>query len=193
MSAPAAIKATFADFRIIKTRKLAQFVFELPIEQADAALVALGGLPRSDAERWAAIALLDTNVAPPKLVEALGGVTSEEYYVHLSAEQDEAARQDTAYHKGERTILDEMQKPRRAFCDLPFPQQAGIKSEDLTFKLWLNPQSQPGEDCADVIRRMCGVTSRSQIIKGTAAGTAWVHLLREYEHHPYDDDFNYAP
>lgn len=59
MSAPAATKATFADFRIIKGRKQAQLVFEVPIEQADAALIALGGLPRSDDERWCAIARLD--------------------------------------------------------------------------------------------------------------------------------------
>ena len=58
MPAPAAIKATFADFRLVKTRKLAQFVFELPIEAADEALRVLGGLPCSDSERWCGIALL---------------------------------------------------------------------------------------------------------------------------------------
>jgi len=59
MSAPAAIKGTFADFKLIKTRKLAQIVIEVPIEEADAALTALGGLPRPDSERWVAMARLD--------------------------------------------------------------------------------------------------------------------------------------
>ena len=67
---PAAIQATFADFKLVKTRKVVQWVFETPIEEADAGLEALGGLPRSDAERWVAIARLNVDsplakVAPP--------------------------------------------------------------------------------------------------------------------------------
>lgn len=54
----AATRATFSDFRLIKTRKVAQLVFEVPIEEADGALQTLGGLPRSDDERWCGIALL---------------------------------------------------------------------------------------------------------------------------------------
>ena len=59
--AAAAIKATFSDFRIVKGRKVAQLVFETPIESADEALATLGGLPRSDKEAWCGIARLDTS------------------------------------------------------------------------------------------------------------------------------------
>ena len=69
MSAPAAIKATFADFKLIKGRKCAQLVFEVPLEGADAALSALGGLPRPDAEKWFAIARLDPKAATPDPAE----------------------------------------------------------------------------------------------------------------------------
>lgn len=58
-SQPMAIRATFHDIRPIKGRKLAQLVFEIPVEQADEALAALGGYPRPDHERWCGIALLD--------------------------------------------------------------------------------------------------------------------------------------
>lgn len=58
-----AIPATFSDFRIVKGRKVAQFVFETPLEAADDALSKLGGLPRPDAERWVGIAPL---VGKPK-------------------------------------------------------------------------------------------------------------------------------
>ena len=58
-----AISATFSDFRIVKGRKVAQFVFETPLEAADDALSKLGGLPRPDAERWVGIAPL---VGKPK-------------------------------------------------------------------------------------------------------------------------------
>lgn len=53
------IKATFSDFKLVKGRKLAQLVFEVPLEAADASLATLGGLPRIDAERWFAIARID--------------------------------------------------------------------------------------------------------------------------------------
>ena len=53
-----AISAAFADFRIVKGRKVAQLIFETPLETADEALRMLGGLPRPDAERWVGIAPL---------------------------------------------------------------------------------------------------------------------------------------
>lgn len=71
-----AISATFSDFRIVKGRKVAQLIFETPLEAADEALRMLGGLPRPDAERWVGIAPLKAkptaapapvaNDAPPK-------------------------------------------------------------------------------------------------------------------------------
>ena len=54
----AATRATFSDFRIVKGRKVCQLVFELPIEAADEALKALGGLPQPATERWFGIARL---------------------------------------------------------------------------------------------------------------------------------------
>ena len=57
------IKATFSDFRLVKGRKCAQLVFEVPLEGADAALGSLGGLPRPDAERWFGIVALDLSKA----------------------------------------------------------------------------------------------------------------------------------
>ena len=49
------ICATFSDFRLVKGRKVCQLVCEVPLEQADAALAALGGLPNPHAERWVGI------------------------------------------------------------------------------------------------------------------------------------------
>jgi hypothetical protein len=206
MNEPSAIKATFADFKIVKTRKLAQLIFEIPIEQADSALAALGGIPRSDAERWVAIALLVQQTLR-ETVDELRAVTKK-HGVRLSADRDglyDEAWQDAAYHKGEHAVVDEMQegkvgelnaallvaeetrhyvptvKARREFCDLPFPQQAAMRSDDAKFAAWLG--AGPGEDCAKVIRKVCGVASRTKIIKGSFAGDLWVELLRDYENH----------
>jgi hypothetical protein len=49
---PAAVKATFSDFRLIKGRKQAQLVLEIPIEEADRALAALGGIPQPQSDHW---------------------------------------------------------------------------------------------------------------------------------------------
>lgn len=59
----AAFQAAFADFKLIKGRKVAQFVFEVPTEGSDAALLALGGVPKPDKECWAAIARIDPTKA----------------------------------------------------------------------------------------------------------------------------------
>lgn len=80
-------------------------------------------------------------------------------------------------------------KTSRAFCDLPFPQQAGIKSSDLTFTLWMStkldnkiPEYEPiADNCAQAIREYCGVISRADILPGTLAGERWIELLREFE------------
>jgi hypothetical protein len=65
-SEPAAIQGTFADFKIIRTRKLVQIIVELPIEQADEALRVLGGLPRPDQDQWLAVARLNGVAKPPE-------------------------------------------------------------------------------------------------------------------------------
>jgi hypothetical protein len=57
---PAAVQGSFADFKLVKTRKTAQIIIEVPIEQADQALAALGGLPQPATEAWVAIARLET-------------------------------------------------------------------------------------------------------------------------------------
>lgn len=56
---PAAIRATFSDLRIIKGRKQAQLILEVPIEEADNALAALGGIPQPHSDRWVAVARLN--------------------------------------------------------------------------------------------------------------------------------------
>src|SRR5690242_2044088 len=52
-----AVLATFVDVKTIKTRSVVQIVLELPIEEADAAMKALGGFPLPSESRWVGIAL----------------------------------------------------------------------------------------------------------------------------------------
>jgi hypothetical protein len=57
MTKPAAFKATYSDLRFVKSRKIAQIVLEMPLEQADAFLSAFG-TPNPAEEKWVAIARL---------------------------------------------------------------------------------------------------------------------------------------
>jgi hypothetical protein len=61
---PAAIQASFADFKLIRSRKTCQIVLEIPIEGADAALAALGGIPQPHAESWVGVARLNGVTKP---------------------------------------------------------------------------------------------------------------------------------
>lgn len=54
----AAFQATYSDLKVIKSRKVAQVILEVPLEQANHAMEVLGGLPRPDAETWVAVARL---------------------------------------------------------------------------------------------------------------------------------------
>lgn len=69
----AAISATFSDFRLVKGRKVAQLVFEVPLESADAALETLGGLPRPDREAHCGIARLAKKPETPSRPERTTG------------------------------------------------------------------------------------------------------------------------
>lgn len=66
-----AFRACYADLKIIKSRSVAQVILEIPLEQADAALLVLGGVPRPDSEVWVGVARLakDAPVASPEAVE----------------------------------------------------------------------------------------------------------------------------
>ena len=55
------IQGTYADFKIVKTRSVAQFVVEIPLEQADEA-IQMFGLPKASVEQWVAIAALREQV-----------------------------------------------------------------------------------------------------------------------------------
>lgn len=58
---PATFAACYADWKLIKTRRCVQIVLEVPLEAADEAYSALGGMPNAATERWVAVARLDMN------------------------------------------------------------------------------------------------------------------------------------
>jgi hypothetical protein len=58
MTDNAVFQGCYSDFKVIKTRRVAQVVIEIPLEQADSFLD-IFRLPKADNEAWVAIAMLD--------------------------------------------------------------------------------------------------------------------------------------
>lgn len=186
MTNPAATLATFSDFRIVKTRKLAQFVFEVPIEDADKALAALGGLPRSDGERWCGIALITKSASP----EADAGHDSTVTLSSAKAGDGGLSAPEPAPSEavagGAPPVLrshSEAGKQRRHFSELPLPTQAALLSQDERFQKWILPICTDGdrtELAAQEIRVECAVGSRADIKPGTQAAERFARLLDNY-------------
>lgn len=157
MTKPSAFQATFSDFRLVRSRKVCQFVLECPIESADAALEALGGLPRPDKEAWVAVARIDQKAVSQS-------TKGEEVYSIPPGGSVEI-------------------KPRhRKFNELPMVTQAAMLSEDKKFTRFLTETRGPlVDDPADIVRAYCGVQSRAEILPGTKAGNRWALMLSAYE------------
>lgn len=143
MSDSAAFQATYADWKVIKTRKLVQVILELPLEHSDAAYQALGGMPNVAAEVWVGVARLDPNVRRQKPVESVSS-------------------------KPQHTTTSEEGKPAR----LSYAQRAGLLSNRSDFQLFLNKRygtARNKEAAADQVRKLCEVESRADILPNTKA------------------------
>ena len=157
-----AFRAAYADLKVVKTRQVAQFVFEVPLAEADAALEVLGGVPRPDVEVWVAIARLD-----PK-------ASREPTQAHLEA----PAHDRSASFPNE--------KERKRFDMLPLSQQAGIRCGDPAFWRFLREDRgwdgvDSAETAAEAVRMVCRVESRADLKSNNEAGAAWAKLNRDFE------------
>ena len=166
------ICATFSDFRLVKGRKVCQLVCEVPLEQADAALAALGGLPNPHAERWVGIVPLK---AQPQGQDNSGSAPSPS----LADAADSPAAAP---------------KPKKHWDELKPSQQAGIVCNDHRFDDWLGgpaPEARwDGEtiaaapdftSAADYVRWYCGVSSRSELDTDPAAAKRWRELFGMFQ------------
>jgi len=128
-----AIEATFVDLRTVKTRAVLQIILELPLERADEALRALGGIPQPGTDRWVGIARL----TPPE-------ARAEPAEPHKDPARSMAGKaRYAAQTPGERAVV-----------------RAGALAKDERFQAWLverREQDQASELIAAVyIRRVCG-------------------------------------
>lgn len=79
MTATAALAGSYSDFKLVKTRAVAQLVIEIPIEQAEAA-IKMFGIPMSGTEIPVAVALLVKETAQPKPADLSKSERGKEQY-----------------------------------------------------------------------------------------------------------------
>jgi hypothetical protein len=154
----ALFQATYSDFRLVRSRKVVQFVFEVPIEGANQACDVLGGMPNPAEEIWCIIARLDMKKASGPLFETKAPA-----------------------------VADPKPKTPRApvAAEKRLAQRAGILCAELPFRKFLEGEiNEPvlsEEAAATALRKFCGVSSRSEIVVGTEEGHRFEQLLGRYE------------
>lgn len=166
----AAFKACYSEWRMIKTRATVQLVFEIPIEQADAAYQALGGMPIAAKEVWCGIARLEQ----PQPVSRPSIPVAEKSPGPASSPPAPPVRAE---------------KEKREFSQLLPSQQAGILCGERLFRLfiaekfpvvWTNTLRDP----AASVREICKVNSRADIDPNNADWSALVLAYRLWKNHP---------
>jgi hypothetical protein len=155
---PAAIQATFSDVKIIRSRKVCQLVLEIPLEQADAALATLGGIPQPQSDCWVAVARL--NGVPYRPTEP----------VHIRGVPEPNP-----------------DKEKRRWDDLKLSIQAGIRCEEKAFRTFLTEtetsafEARSVEDAERMVRERCEVDSRKELNLDPEAASRWKDIERSYQ------------
>ena len=149
---PTAFKATYSDWKLVKTRGVVQIVFEVPLAEADDAYELLGGMPIIAKERWFGIAAIKS----PEEKEAPA--------------KPRQSNPPSTHPDG----------AKRDWRDIPPAQQAGIRCEEPVFAAFLKETRKDDwhetQDAADCVRLICGVGSRSELGTNQRARIIWHQL-----------------
>lgn len=188
MNAPAAIAGTFADFKLIKTRSACQLVIEVAIENADAALSALGGVPQPGQEKPVAVARLEPE-AGEDAQEAMGATP-----VQSGSRSPGPAEPDVDTNGDRRpeTGASEDAGRSRPSLGTARSQECGRFCNDAEFQAFL--QDVHTEDielalignaygpveAASVVRQILRIQSRRELDTDDGAWQRWCGLMSDY-------------
>jgi hypothetical protein len=172
MSKPAAFRAVYSDFKLVKTRGVIQVILEVPVEDSDAAYEVLGGMPVAGKERWFGIAAIKSETEV------------------MQAEPESKSTQPGARPDQEPPRPD---RAKRGWRDLQPSQQAGIRCSEPAFAVFLQEERLDDwrgatggyisreERVADCVRMICNVDSRSHLNTNQKARVIWHQLNDQYE------------
>lgn len=174
----AVIAACFADWKLIRTRAVVQLVFEIPIENADAAYQVVGGMPIAAKERWFAICPLREGTVRPENYGAKKDATP-------AAKETAPSPQPTPNPN-----VPAGAKRSKSWHEMLPAQQAGILCSEPAFLRYLETEYPPeynsinmmdgGTDAGELVRLICGVSSRAELVPGSAAAETWKQIASGY-------------
>jgi hypothetical protein len=154
---PTAFKATYSDWKLVKTRGVVQIVFEVPLAEADDAYELLGGMPIIAKERWFGIAAIKT--------------PAEEAPSNVPSGSPPSTRPDGT--------------KRMDWRELQPAAQAGIRCADPVFRSFLDEmhscQAATPEEAATAVRMICNVESRAELGTNHKARVIWKQLDDEFQ------------
>jgi hypothetical protein len=149
-----AFRCCYSDWKLIRTRQTVQIIFEIPLEQADAAYQVLGGMPDSARESWFAVAALKPEKENPK-----------------------PATPSPVLDKSP-------EKAKRTWEEFHPAQQAGIRSHDVRFAQFLEEEYPTEwrelQNAAECIRSICCVKSRSELGTDPRKRILWNQLDKHF-------------
>lgn len=148
-----AFRATYSDWKLVKTRGVVQVIFEVPIADHDAAYEVLGGMPVQGKERWFGIAAIRT----PQQEAA-------------ESRQDQPQPHDPDGRRDWRDVQPSAQAAMR--CDQA-PFWAFLREEK-------NQRVVNSDDAATAVRSITGVNSRARFNDNQKARVLWHQLDSEF-------------
>lgn len=168
-----AIQASYADFKLLKTRSVYQIILEAPIEKAEDFVTAFG-LPIPGQERPVALALLNSStpsVSPPGKQAAEAAPVEA---VIREAPQVEGAGRPTR------------EAPQPTAAPDRLVQYIGIECGNPTFQTWLKNYVDLSGDldhqrAIHCVHQLLGVTSRAEISTDPIARQKALDLMGAYD------------
>ena len=146
MTAPAVTDGTFVNFRLVGTRKVAQLIVEVPIEKANQALEALGGVPDAANPAHVAIARLQEPASKPETPKT-NGKAKRAWHELTPAEQAGMRCQEEAFQRflreaGHQCAVDSDGAARvvRHMCDVV--SRSDLNANDAAFEEWRDLDSK---------------------------------------------------
>lgn len=166
------IRATFAGYRPVPSRSVGALTFEVPLEELDAAVAALGGTPLPSRSAWVAIVRLgdDRPAAGAAHREDAGATPSLD--PPAAEPKPTPAERYAGKTEGQKAVV-----------------RAGLLCEDAEFQKWITEkhfyvwsttQGSPNHRVAETVRILCGVPSRAGIGTDENAMAAFLALEEAY-------------
>ncbi len=157
-----AFRATFSDMKLVKTRQVAQLIFEIPIEEFDAAYEVLGGMPVPSKERWFGIAAIKS--------------TAEE----APAQPRPSAQPNTPSGGATREKMD--------WRDMQPAAQCALRCDQAAFRTFLMEEHEyrprdlnSTDEAAEFVRSYFGIKSRSELGTDPRRRMLWKQMDDQFQ------------